>query len=346
MHWKVGTPKLTLGGNILRPCTEQQSTDKAFNDFPGFEQLDCTIIVCEVFAHSTIPLRANKIPKVEQASHEMVFDPTANMDLTYNECHIATYVYAKTDDLDEVLFKFYELEVVRGIFHSLIPKFVPRSDIVNIVVVFASQRALRDTPIRFWFLPSPFAVDVIQLRPIDAIIKKYLCHWMLTTTKLEKNFAFTFRFCNVGVVGGCVIIPICEPNHSWYIMGVHVKQGKVYSLDITKTDDNMECRERNMRTIVSAMPFPIVSPDPTTWGPINYPKGVSSLLDRDNSDVWCLYWLLNDGLLDHRRLSVMMSENVRMKTATSIILSYWNQKKRVVDQEAEKLWRTLMRAHD
>ncbi|KAL4366081.1 hypothetical protein AHAS_Ahas07G0170400 [Arachis hypogaea] len=158
----------------------------------------------------------------------MVFDPTANMDLTYNECHIATYVYAKTDDLDEVLFKFYELEVVRGIFHSLIPKFVPRSDIVNIVVVFASQRALRDTPIRFWFLPSPFAVDVIQ----------------------------------------------------------------------------------------------------------------------DNSDVWCLYWLLNDGLLDHRRLSVMMSENVRMKTATSIILSYWNQKKRVVDQEAEKLWRTLMRAHD
>ncbi|QHO29067.1 uncharacterized protein DS421_7g222080 [Arachis hypogaea] len=250
-------------------------------------------------------------------SHEMVFDPTANMDLTYNECHIATYVYAKTDDLDEVLFKFYELEVVRGIFHSLIPKFVPRSDIVNIVVVFASQRALRDTPIRFWFLPSPFAVDVIQLRPIDAIIKKYL-----------------------------LIIPICEPNHSWYIMGVHVKQGKVYSLDITKTDDNMECRERNMRTIQNVDSFRKVSPDPTTWGPINYPKGVSSLLDRDNSDVWCLYWLLNDGLLDHRRLSVMMSENVRMKTATSIILSYWNQKKRVVDQEAEKLWRTLMRAHD
>ncbi|QHO15377.1 hypothetical protein HN51_030816 [Arachis hypogaea] len=174
-------------------------------------------------------------------NHEMVFDPTADMDLTYDECRIATYVYAKIDDLDEVFVKFYELEVARGMFHSFNPKFVPHSDIVNIVVVFASLRASRDTLIRFWFLPSPFTVDVIQLRLIDVIVKKYLCRWMPTTTKLEK-----------------VIIIICEPNHSWYIMVVHVKQGKVYSLDITKTDENIERRERNMRTIMSAMPFPIV----------------------------------------------------------------------------------------
>ncbi|QHN81443.1 uncharacterized protein DS421_20g686930 [Arachis hypogaea] len=355
MHWELGTPKLSLGGNISRPCIEQRSTDKAFNDFPGFEQLDRTSVVCEVFSHSATPLCANKILKphhliatVEATnpiqpesagksitrlsqgergvrhprlisrlesliflipmSHEMVFDPTADTDLTYDECRIATYVYAKIDDLDKVLFKFYELEVARDMFHSLIPKFVPHSDIVNIVVVFASLRASRDTPICFCFLPSPFAVDVIQLRPIDVIVKKHLCRWMPITTKLEK-----------------VIIPICEPNHSWYIMVVHVKQGRVYSLDITKTDENMERRERNMRTINTGS-FREVSSDPTTWGPINYPKGVPSLPDR--------------------RLGVMMSEKVRMKTATKIILPYWNQKKRAMDQEAEKLWRTLMRTHD
>ncbi|KAL4349688.1 hypothetical protein AHAS_Ahas10G0067000 [Arachis hypogaea] len=235
----------------------------------------------------------------------MVFDPTADMDLTYDECRIATYVYAKIDDLDEVFVKFYELEVARGMFHSFNPKFVPHSDIVNIVVVFASLRASRDTLIRFWFLPSPFTVDVIQLRLIDVIVKKYLCRWMPTTTKLEK-----------------VIIIICEPNHSWYIMVVHVKQGK------------------------NAGSFKEVSLDPTIWGPINYPNGVPSLLDRNDSVVWCLYWLLNDGLLDPRRLGVMMSEKVRMKTTTSIILSYWNQKKQAVDQEVEKLWRILMHAHD
>ncbi|XP_020970117.1 uncharacterized protein LOC107624545 [Arachis ipaensis] len=68
MHWELGTPKLSLGGNISRPCIEQRSTDKimqAFNDFPGFEQLDRTSVVCEVFSHSATPLCANKILKVE-----------------------------------------------------------------------------------------------------------------------------------------------------------------------------------------------------------------------------------------------------------------------------------------
>ncbi|XP_025688673.1 uncharacterized protein [Arachis hypogaea] len=397
MHWETGTPKLSLGGNTTRRCPDQWSTDKAFNDLPGFQQLDCTSVVCELFSHSPTPMPPPKIPKVEQAgpisehhkppistvddaneilpelagksvaplrqggsgvrhpglisrldspiyliplSYEMVFDPTADMDLTYDEYRIAAYLYGKTEDLNEVVFKFYELEVARGMFHSLIPKFVPHSDIVNIVVLFASLRASRETPIRFWFLPSPFAVDVLQLRPIDMIVKKYLCCWMPATTKLEK-----------------VIIPICEPSHSWYIMVVHVKQGKVYALDITKTKETMERRERNMRTIMITLSqifkqeqnlssFTEISSDPTTWGPINYPKGVPNLPNSNDSAVWCLYWLLNDGLLDPRRLGVMMNGKVRMKTATTIILSDWNQKKQVVDEEAEKLWRTLMRAHD
>ncbi|QHO06592.1 uncharacterized protein DS421_14g456040 [Arachis hypogaea] len=371
MHWEAGTPKLSLGGNTTRRCPDQRSTDKAFNDLPGFQQLDCTSVVCELFSHSATPMPPPKIPKVEQAgpisnhpkppmstvddtneiqpelaeksialprqggsavrrpglisrldspiflipmSYEMVFNPTTDMNLTYDECRIAAYVYGKTKDLNEVIFKFYELEVARGMFHSLIPKFVPHSDIVNIVVLFASLRASRESPIHFWFLPSLFAVDVLQLRPIDMI----------------------------------VIIPICEPNHSWYIMVVHVKQGKVYALDITKTEETMERRERNMRTIQekNLSSFTEISPDPTTWGPINYPKGVPNLPNSNDSAVWCIYWLLNDALLNPRRLGVMMSRKVRMKTATTIILSDWNHKKQAVDQEAEKLWRTLMRAHN
>ncbi|QHN82216.1 uncharacterized protein DS421_20g693840 [Arachis hypogaea] len=238
MRWGVGTPKLSLGGNTTHPYIEQRSTDK--------------VVVCEVFSHSATPLlplsnqphhliatvevtnqiqpesAKKSITRPSQGrtrvkhpelisrldspiflipmSHEMVFDPTADMDLI------------------EVLFKFYELEVVRGMFHSLIPKFVPYSNIVNIVVMFASLRASRATPICFWFLPSPFAIDVI--------VKKHLCQW----------------------------------NHLWYIMVVYVKQGKVYSLDITKTDENMQRREHNMRTIQeqNAGSFTEISPYPTS----------------------------------------------------------------------------------
>ncbi|RYR03080.1 hypothetical protein Ahy_B06g081910 [Arachis hypogaea] len=376
MHWEAGTPKLSLGGNTTRRCPINGQLIRcthitpnispcvtvilqAFNNLLGFQQLNCTSVVCELFSHSATPMPPPKIHKVKQAgpisdppklpistiddtneiqpelagkwialprqggsaSYKMVFDPTADMDLTYDECHIVAYVYGKTEDLKEVIFKFYELEVTRGMFHSLNPKFVPHSDIVNIVVLFASLRASRESPIHFWFFPSPFAVDVLQLRPIDMIVKKYLCRWMPATTKLEK-----------------VIISICEPSHSWYIMVVHVKQGKLYALDITKTEETMERRERNMRTIRSLLILQL--------GDSNYPKGVSNLPNSNNYAVWCLYWLLNDGLLDPRRLGVMMSGKVRIKTATIIILFDWNQKKQAVDQEAEKLWRTLMRAHD
>ncbi|XLU94289.1 hypothetical protein S245_008641 [Arachis hypogaea] len=70
MHWETGTPKLSLGGYTTRHCPDQRSSDKilqAFNDLPGFQQLDCTSVVCEVFLHSATPMPPPKIPKVEQA---------------------------------------------------------------------------------------------------------------------------------------------------------------------------------------------------------------------------------------------------------------------------------------
>ncbi|KAL4306153.1 hypothetical protein AHAS_Ahas16G0149800 [Arachis hypogaea] len=269
MHWEAGTPKLSLGGNTTRRCPinatpmpppkiHKVKQAGPISDPPKLpiSTIDDTNEIQPELAGKWIALPRQG----GSASYKMVFDPTADMDLTYDECHIVAYVYGKTEDLKEVIFKFYELEVTRGMFHSLNPKFVPHSDIVNIVVLFASLRASRESPIHFWFFPSPFAVDVLQLRPIDMIVKKYLCRWMPATTKLEK-----------------VIISICEPSHSWYIMVVHVKQGKLYALDITKTEETMERRERNMRTIMITLSqifmqeqnlssFIEISPDPTTWG--------------------------------------------------------------------------------
>ncbi|XLT38296.1 hypothetical protein HN873_069588, partial [Arachis hypogaea] len=104
--------------------------------------------------------------------------------------------------------------------------------IVNIIVMMASLKATRETPPRVWLLPSPFADDVLCLKPFDVIVRAYLCRWMPTTTQLEK-----------------VIVPIYEVPDSWYILVMDVKEGKVYCFDVTKSDDTVERRERNMRTI-------------------------------------------------------------------------------------------------
>ncbi|QHO16744.1 hypothetical protein S83_032854 [Arachis hypogaea] len=98
----------------------------------------------------------------------------------------------------------------------------------------ASLKATREIPPRVWLLPSPFADDVLRLKPLDVIVRTYLCRWMPVTTQLEK-----------------VIIPIYEVPDSWYIMVLDVKKGKIYCLDVTKSDETVERRERNMRTTAS-----------------------------------------------------------------------------------------------
>ncbi|RYR67365.1 hypothetical protein Ahy_A03g013697 [Arachis hypogaea] len=247
---------------------------QAFNELPNSDQLDCTSLVSELFSLSPKPGRATKHAKIEPSegvivcsdpsmvvptapnlsaiprndsttpprnrypltlqSFEMFFDPTADMDLTMEECRIAAYIFGKTDNYGKILFKFYELEVPRAQLHSLCPKHSPHPDIVNIIVMMASLKATREIPPRVWLLPSPFADDVLRLKPLDVVVRAYLCRWMPATTQLEK-----------------VIIPIYEVPDSWYIMVLNVKEGKVYCLDVTKSDETVERRERNMRTIVS-----------------------------------------------------------------------------------------------
>ncbi|XP_020965498.1 uncharacterized protein LOC110266062 [Arachis ipaensis] len=140
--------------------------------------------------------------------------------------------------------------------------------------MMASMKASRALPPRKWFVPSTMANDILLLKPLEVIIKRYLERWMPETTQLEHVF-----------------VPICEASHSWYLMVIDVSNARVYSLDVTKAPDTIERRERNMRTIMIALSqifrldrnagsFQLVSPDPTTWGPIQYPQGVPTLDDR------------------------------------------------------------------
>ncbi|XLU61461.1 hypothetical protein S245_020670, partial [Arachis hypogaea] len=84
-----------------------------------------------------------------------------------------------------------------------------------------------------------------------------------------------------------VLVPMCEPTYTWFLMVVDVKHGRVYYLDVTRAPEHKEQTERNMQTILlmlgqffklesNMLSFSHVSADSTTWGPIKYPDGVPS----------------------------------------------------------------------
>ncbi|XLU75989.1 hypothetical protein S245_035042, partial [Arachis hypogaea] len=103
-----------------------------------------------------------------------------------------------------------------------------------------------------------------------------------------------------------VLVPVCEPTYTWYLMVVDVKHGRVYSLDVTRAPEHTERRERKMRTILlvlsqifklecNMLSFSHVSSDPTTWGPIKYPDGVPSYPECNDSCLWILNWIQTEG---------------------------------------------------
>ncbi|XLR69271.1 hypothetical protein S83_019943, partial [Arachis hypogaea] len=223
---------------------------------------------------------------------QMVFRPTVHMDLTVEECKMAAYIYGKNDQYLETLFKFSTLEVPRAGFHSLSPVYMPNVDIMNIILMSASMRACQCLPPRVWYTPSVFADDVLAMTPFDVIRRKYMNRWMPATSRLEH------------VVN--VLVPVCEPTYTWYLMVVDVKHGRVYSLDVTRGPEHTERRERKMRTILlvlsqffklecNMLSFSHVSSDPTTWGPIKYPDGVPSYPECNDSCLWILNWIQTEG---------------------------------------------------
>ncbi|XLR65547.1 hypothetical protein S83_016219, partial [Arachis hypogaea] len=141
--------------------------------------------------------------------------------------------------------------------------------IVNTIAWLASLRAHRTKPVRDWFLPSSFADHILQLKPGEAILQTYLGRWMPETNELEHVF-----------------VPILEPSHSWYMMVLDVKKGKVLALDICRTNENKTRRKRNMRTIVSYCCLP--GKPMLTCNAFHY-------CWDDDTPIWCLYWLQYDG---------------------------------------------------
>ncbi|XLT92874.1 hypothetical protein HN873_014536, partial [Arachis hypogaea] len=238
-----------------------------------------------------IPLA--RIPTFECSGFQMVFRPTVHMDLTLDEFKMAAYIFGKNDQYLEMLFKFSALEVPRAGFHSLSPVYMPNVDIMNIILMSASMRACCVLPPRVWYTPSVFADDVLAMTPFEVIRRKYMNRWLPATSRLEH------------VVN--VLVPVCEKTYTWYLMVVDVKHGRVYCLDVTRSPEHKERRERNMRTIVTTvarqffmleptmLSFSHVSADPTTWGPIKYPDGVPSYQECDDSCLWILNWIQTEG---------------------------------------------------
>ncbi|RYQ92280.1 hypothetical protein Ahy_B09g098465 [Arachis hypogaea] len=182
----------------------------------------------------------------------------------------------------------------------------------------ASMKASRVLPPRKWFVPSTMANDILLLKSLEVIIKRYLERWMPETTQLEHVF-----------------VPICEASHSWYLMVIDVSNARVYSLDVTKAPDTIERRERNMRTIMIALSqifrldrnagsFQLVSPDPTTRGPIQYPQGVPSLDDK------------------YEKIKLTMPDRVRMRTAINIVRFPINEVLKKVDLNSAAAWNTIL----
>ncbi|QHN86029.1 Ulp1 protease family, carboxy-terminal domain protein [Arachis hypogaea] len=373
LHWSTGVPKVGISRTVARSSPVIRSTEMIMHSvtqLPSLTHMDCNTQVGELFSGSPCRTRPTKLSKMEPvdndsvphsaeispyipvlsmrgcvnnqvplitqvgpltSTYDMEFRPTPEMDVMYDEVRFVAYIFRKTNetnDYGEILFKFTQLEVSRGQLFSLCPRYVPHSDIVNITVMMASMKSSRALPPRKWFVPSTMANDILLLKPLEVIIKRYLERWMPEITQLEHVF-----------------VPICEASHSWYLMVIDVSNTRVYSLDVTKAPDTIERRERNMRTIVdrNAGSFQLVSPDPTTWGPIQYPQGVPTLDDSFQSATWMLYWLQLAGKFNLTDIGNMtMPDRVRMRTTINIVCFPINEVLKKVDLNSAAAWNTIL----
>ncbi|XLS85495.1 hypothetical protein HN51_035661 [Arachis hypogaea] len=393
-YWCSGVAKRTTTSGDTTHDSVDRVCEKIFRDLPSMSTLDSTTKVCEMFSMQEtcrIPLKIPKLKKIDSnhmtgeeemdswksATNEhncnanvngsslgdgsafkpygrvnvmqspvlliplgfqMVFRPTVHMDLTVEECKMAAYIYRKNDQYLEILFKFSTLEVPRAGFHSLSPVYMPNVDLMNIILMSASMRACQYLPPRVWYTPSVFAEDVLAMRPFDIITRKYMNRWMPATSRLEH-----------------VLVPVCEPTYTWYLMVVDVKHGRVYYLDVTRAPEHTERRERNMKTILlmlsqffklecNMLSFSHVSSDPTTWEPIKYPDGVLSYPECNNSCLWILNWIQTEGKFKVSNLPWQMDRlKLRMKTATKIVLLDCNETRATVVSKADAAWKKLVR---
>ncbi|MED6174880.1 hypothetical protein PIB30_073154 [Stylosanthes scabra] len=80
--------------------------------------------------------------------------------------------------------------------------------------------------------------------------------------------------------------------------------------------------------------------DPNNWGRIVFPLTLPSKLNPEDTTVWTLSWLLNDGRFSPSVFGNMGHElHVRMKAAMMIISSEFNEVKKLVQKKGEAVWR-------
>ncbi|XLT90795.1 uncharacterized protein [Arachis hypogaea] len=162
--------------------------------------------------------------------------------------------------------------------------------VVNTVAMLSPLQAKANSVPCCWFFPSTFAAEILFQTPMEHLVESYARLWMLPTQELEHVF-----------------VPICEPPKTWYMLLLDIKRPSVYALDVCTSMESVPRCERNMRLIMAVLKnifklepnlpnFKHVSPDPNTWGRIEYPMSIpSSRLGADESEIWCIWWMSHNG---------------------------------------------------
>ncbi|KAL4393354.1 hypothetical protein AHAS_Ahas02G0043600 [Arachis hypogaea] len=374
-YWSVGIPKLF--SNISSMKTPTTPSNKDMIDQAMWNQVEPTTGLVGLYASGPSDGKPNKLAKTEQTtsttldgslltvpnltrsgkpgsrrpllrrpgphhrgpsgnsqqfvvpavpmSHDMQFRPTLDIGLSIEQSKLAAYVFAKvTDDAkySEVLFHFAEFEIPREMFFSLIPPWTSHTDIINACCMLASMRCSKSIAPRVWFFPSHFAADVLREIAIKQPQNKYEYRWMPETSQLDHVF-----------------VPVLEPADGWYLMLLDIKALKVYVLDVCRDNESIVRRETYMTRIRNVVHFKHGSCDPSTWGNFNYPKDIPSELGSEETAVWCLYWLQQEGGFSTKILASTLA--VRMRTAAYLIQSEENHFRGLVEAKAEHLWRDI-----
>ncbi|MED6220679.1 hypothetical protein PIB30_047165 [Stylosanthes scabra] len=237
------------------------------------------------------------------ATHFLYIRPSADMGLTKDECRIAAYVFAISKDYckKEFLFRYKQIHVTREILVTLSLDYVLHSDVINIAALISSLQAAegRNNDASCWFFPSSVAHKILTGKGVDDIMHFYTSSWMPKTSELEHVF-----------------IPVREDRVAWYMILLDVKNTKVYALDVNRSTTSLLMRDRDMRRILAVVGEVFQnernisnikrgSPDPNTWGQIEYPMGLPARLDPQDT--------------------AGLEEHVRMKAAMVIVASEFNE---------------------
>ncbi|XLR50409.1 hypothetical protein S83_001081, partial [Arachis hypogaea] len=130
------------------------------------------------------PNPGNALPTIPLTC-EMRFRPTHEICLTMVQNKMATYIFGAEHQLEEVLFKYNEFDMARGVFMSLCPEYTVHPDILNTTCMMGSIIVLKSIAPQTWFLPSVFARDALCEKSTEQLQNSYQKIWMHETNGLH-----------------------------------------------------------------------------------------------------------------------------------------------------------------